>query len=612
MPRSNRDTLLATLAYLILAAVMTWPLIARLGTHVPMGKADIWLNYWNLWWWKTSLLQGQSPYHSEMIFFPAGVPLGLHTHSPANMLATLPVNVLFGVGPALNLAILAGFFLAGLGGFLLAREYTRKALPAFLGGLAFAYFPQHVDQATEHLNLASYWAMPLFLWALVHSMRDGGRLWATATGCFFALNALLAWHNALLAIPLAIGLAAFEYWQGSRPLRRVTLDLIGAATLSLILMSPFLWPLLRDTLAGAAALQKPLFDKPIAVASLWLPHPGHPIWGPLLTDRHLELRTYISVGSIGYLGIVTLGLALCSIRIGRGGRTGNSTADVSVPRGATLFWWLFFLFFLILSLGEVLEVSLLGTPASLPLPFAWLKAVPVFGLVRIANRFFVPAMLALSVLAAMGAERLGAGVAPGRRSHLMVLLGFAMLLDYAWLPFPMREIPRPDWPERLAGFSGDQAILDIPTSHDPPGAFENFLQTEHGRPIVGGYFASGFRPARHQLRDFPALWTIRVPYAPAKARQVQVELAETARMMGVGFVVVHLDRTREQLHSAARALSPESSNRYHRVRLYDPKTALPQKVLTQVRHELTSAFGDPIIQTPKVEIYRVSSSTGLP
>jgi hypothetical protein len=324
------------------------------------------------------------------------------------------------------------------------------------------------------------------------------------------------------------------------------------------------------------------------------------------------IRSYASVGSIGYLGIVTLGLALCTIAVGRREPTGNATIDVSIPRRATLFWWLFFLFFLTLSLGEVLEVSLLGTPASLHLPFAWLRTIPVFGLVRIANRFLVPATLALSVLAAMGADRLDARVVPDRRGLLMVLLGLAMLLDYVWLPFPMREIPRPDWPERLAGFSADQAILDIPTSHDPPGAFENFLQTEHGRPIVGGYIASGFRPARHQLRSFPALWTIRIPYAPARARGTRVELAETAREMGVGLVVVHLDRTREQLQAAAKALSPESSNHYHRVRLYDLKTALPQRVLTQARQELASAFGDPIIETPKVEVYRVSSSTGLP
>ena len=71
---------------------MTWPLIARLGTHLPLGNADIWLNYWNLWWWKVALFEGRSPYFTDLIFFPGGAPLGLHTHSPANMLWTLGIK----------------------------------------------------------------------------------------------------------------------------------------------------------------------------------------------------------------------------------------------------------------------------------------------------------------------------------------------------------------------------------------------------------------------------------------------------------------------------------------------------------------------------------------
>ena len=48
MRESKRESLSAFLVYLGLAAIMTWPLIARLGTHLPLGNADIWLNYWNL------------------------------------------------------------------------------------------------------------------------------------------------------------------------------------------------------------------------------------------------------------------------------------------------------------------------------------------------------------------------------------------------------------------------------------------------------------------------------------------------------------------------------------------------------------------------------------
>ena len=52
---------------------MTWPLVVRMGDHIPMGSHDIWQNYWNFWWWKTALCElVQSPYQSELIFHPTG------------------------------------------------------------------------------------------------------------------------------------------------------------------------------------------------------------------------------------------------------------------------------------------------------------------------------------------------------------------------------------------------------------------------------------------------------------------------------------------------------------------------------------------------------------
>lgn len=612
MRDSKRENLLAFLAYLVLAVVMTWPLIARLGTHVPMGNADVWLNYWNLWWWKVSLLEGKSPYRSDMIFFPTGAPLGLHTHSPANMIWTLPVNALFGMGPALNLAVFAGFVLAGIGGFLLAREYTRGALPAFLGGIACAYFPQHVDQATEHLNLASYWAMPLFVWALVRCIRHGGKIWWVGTGLFFALNALFAWHNALLSIPLGMGVSIFEIWRGPRPVARVAVDLARAAGTSALIVAPFFWPVLRDSLAEAATVQKRFYHKPIDPLTMLLPHSGHPLWGSRLTDIHLELRSYRSVGGVGYLGLVTVLLSICAL-VQRSTRP-NEKIDpaFSIPRGATLFWLATALFFLILAMGETINTHYLQLPGWIHLPYYWLKQLPIFGLVRIPNRFLVPAMLALAVLAAMGADGLGRRFRPRGHRILIGALGLLMLLDYAWLPFPTRVLPRPQWPEQIEDLPSELAILDIPLSHGPPGAFEIYLQTLHGRPIVGGYLATTPPSAHRQMSRYPGLWIARTPRRPNIVSQLETTLSETVREMGVGLVVVHYDRTRNNLKAAIAEIPRQAPNYLHRIRLFNPRSGLPEKALTQIRRELRSEFGEPILRSPTVEVYRISSSTKSP
>ena len=608
MRASKKESLVAFLAYLVLAVVMTWPLVARLGTHIPLGNADVWLNYWNLWWWKTALLQGQSPYYTDMIFFPTGVPLGLHTHSPANMLWTLPINLALGMGPALNLAIFTGFAMAGFGGFLLAREYTQQTLPAVLAGIVAAYFPQHVDQATEHLNLASYWAMPLFLWALVRCIRRGGVRWWVATGLFFSLNALLAWHNALLAIPLGIGLAIFELWRGSRPLSRAVLELAGAAVIALLMVTPFLVPVIRDSLADTALLQKRFYHKPIDPVTLLLPHPGQPLWGVLFADLHLKLRSYSSVGGIGYLGIVTLLLSIFAFTPRFREQSVTSMPRRSIPLGAGYLWLSLFGFLLVLSLGETIDTSYFDPPGWFHLPYHWLKHLPVFGFVRLPNRFLVPAMIALSVLAAMGTDRLSERLERRGRRIVIGVLAFAMLIDYAWLPFPMRLIPQSEWPEQVQDLTLSGAILDIPLSHGPTGGFETFLQTRHGQPIVGGYIASNLRATRRQLARYPGLRVVRTPYKPEKLGGLQRGLSETIQEMGIDLVVVHLELTRENLQAARRTVPKDEIDYFHRIRLYNPKSRLPESAMNQIRDELGAKFGEPVFQSSKVEIYRIPSS----
>jgi hypothetical protein len=154
---------------------MTWPLAANLTTHVPSGDNDLWQTYWNFWWWKEALVdRHQSPYQTDMIFQPEGASLGLHTHSAANMLWTLPINAWLGIPAAMNSALLAGFVLAAFGTYLLAREYVRAPQAAFVAGLVAAFTPNHVEHSLEHLNLSSYLAsLAVEGWP--------GRVWASSS-----------------------------------------------------------------------------------------------------------------------------------------------------------------------------------------------------------------------------------------------------------------------------------------------------------------------------------------------------------------------------------------------------------------------------------------------
>ena len=45
-----RKTILALLAYGLLAVVMTWPVAAQLGTHLPGIGDGLWTHQWTFWW----------------------------------------------------------------------------------------------------------------------------------------------------------------------------------------------------------------------------------------------------------------------------------------------------------------------------------------------------------------------------------------------------------------------------------------------------------------------------------------------------------------------------------------------------------------------------------
>ena len=148
-----------------------------------------------MWWWRTAILDlHTSPYYTHLLYAPEGLDLAFNTHSPLNMIMTLPVNVLWGPIAAYNAAVIAAVWLCGFGAFLLVREIVNDDLAAVGGGLLFALFPQHLEQLFEHLNLFSCQFIPLTLFFLIRAFRSGRARDGILTGVFFALNALASWR----------------------------------------------------------------------------------------------------------------------------------------------------------------------------------------------------------------------------------------------------------------------------------------------------------------------------------------------------------------------------------------------------------------------------------
>ena len=118
-----RYHLLVAGLFLILSLVLTWPLVARLTTHIP-GEAtwafDESTFIWNMWWLKFNVLtRGQSPLVSDYTFYPLGVRLTTYTFNLFNAALGLPLQLAFSLPLANNLVLLFSYFASAYGTFLL-------------------------------------------------------------------------------------------------------------------------------------------------------------------------------------------------------------------------------------------------------------------------------------------------------------------------------------------------------------------------------------------------------------------------------------------------------------------------------------------------------------
>ena len=554
--------------YLVLTICMTFPLVLHMGSSVPKGSGDIWQNYWNFWWWEKCLFElQQSPYHSQLLFYPSGADTIFHTHSAFNMIVAMPVNVIWGPGAAYDFCVLLALWLSGWGGYLLVKELTGDVRGAFLAGLVFAYFPQHIEQTLEHLNLFSTQFIPLTLLYFFRLARLGGRRNIAGLAVCFALNALCSWHLGLMLILTLAPLSALTMFRMSRlskktrPAGCLVRDLAIAGGVSALILLPAVFPLLSKMASGATYFHKGLVDRGIDAGYLFTPFFEHPLWGSLTLDAYLN-RAYQASGFICYLGFIPAGMAAWALvrrRTGAGYWAFFTSATLLLALGAHPLWD-----------GKLYE--------GITLPFALLKFFPGLVYLRVANRFLILTSLGLAVLAGYG------WTAFRRPSDLkFALLGGLIFLEYLWAPYPIQEVRISPLYAQLQESGQKGALLDIPF-HQRNRTVSNLLaQTVHGRPIADGYLSTIPLRALDAIQTEPALQNL--AGVPSLERPIDGD-----RLLELGFdtVVLHKDRAesyaKQRLAEVARR---DLLGRKSALRL----GGIPDETMRRIRIELTELCG---------------------
>jgi hypothetical protein len=563
--------------YFLLTLAMTFPLVLDFRSSVPSGSVDLWTNYWNLWWWKRSLLElHRHPDWTGYLFHPTGASLVFHTHSPFNMVVSLPVNALFGPAAAYNFCVVLALWLSGFGTYLLVKDLTGDARGAFLAGTVFGFFPQHVEQTLEHLNLFSTQFIPLAVLFLLRLGRAaGGWLDGVGLGVSFALNALAGWQLGILLALLLFPLAAAVLVRRERDARSIVLGLSLAAALGAVLVLPRAWPLIEGMMGGASYFQKPPVHKGIDPWFLLLPVPQHPIWGGATFALHERYRAYPAAGFVCYLGFVPLGLAVLSALRKQPG---------------SLLWGAIFLVSLILSLGARLRWGgeFLG-PAMLP--FALMSELPLLSLLRVANRFLVITSLALAVLVGLG----WAALHVRSRARLLILSSL-ILLEYLWLPYPMQKVELSPFYVQMATSAREGAVLDIPFTANDRTVMNMVAQTVHGRRIAGGYLSTRPPEPIEAIRGDPVL---------SQLRGLDPKLSgplDREHLLALGFdtAILHKDRRRGEWEGEWRA-TPKRDLLRRKAVLH--RAPLSNQAFDAIRSAFDAACGPAVFEDDSIIVF---------
>jgi len=532
------QSVLALVLYCAVAALVTWPQAPQAGTSVP-DTGDPAESIWTLHWIAQAITHDPAHLYAAPIFhgFPNALAYDDTSLLPGVLFAPLWLTDARLLG--YNVLMLATLALIGFTAFLLIRRVSGSAVAGGVGGLlgmVNSYTLAHLS----HLNVLSAYLLPLGLLALYESFHPGvaGPSRRAAAGLAAVLIGQATSTFYVFAY-LALAVAAYVLWQGivvralwrwpaawRRRLARQGLAVAAATGLALaVLLPPYL------------ETQRVLgFARTAGENAAWAAHPLDYL-SVSLHNRSWTGRLPENNPEPLFPGFVALALMALGGLVAVRRRVAETGFYAALLGGA-----------LLLTLGPALAVGNLA----IPLPYAWLAALPGAAALRAPVRAVALVYLAGGLFVGLGARaiadcglriadwRRGAertplpprpteekGETDGRERRLysairnpqsairnpqsaigklwpagvLGVLGGLMVWEQQVAPLVMAPLPvgiaaLPAAYRWLAAHPDGGVLIELPVGlglRDPTVEGRRmYLQGWHGHPLVNGY--SSFRP----------------------------------------------------------------------------------------------------------------------
>lgn len=523
--------LAAVLLFLVMSAALNRELLPHLTNALPGNAGDPMLNAWILGWVSDAVVSHPDQLWDAPIFHPHPNTLAFSEHLVGIAIVVAPIYWLSGDAVlTYNLAFLLGFAFLGWATYALVRALTGRDDAACIAGLVVMCSPYFVSSQVARLQMLSAgWSLLTFLWLHRWLQTSARAALAGFTLCWALQLSSNVYLGLFLALPVAV-LLTTSFAQRRPVLTRSRA--IHLAAVALVLVAVATPPLLRYAAAQeelglvhsvdevqrySATMQ--------SYASVW--HERASTW----------LRSEDTSDRALFPGLLLTALAVVGIGVARRRRltsgTDGPTALAYLLIAAVVF---------VVTLGPAPAIG--ATPLTIPSPYAWLlDVVPGVASIRAPGRFAVFVVLALGVLAGVGA----AGLLAGRRRSLRAgavaaVAAFSLWdghRDYDWLAVLPDEDPSATAAYAWLATEPPAALLEMPVVTHFQGQRPyaggsvtlryQLASLRHGHALVNG--SSGFVT--------PLVTLLQSSSSPFTTLDTVDDALRALRAIGTRYIVAH-------------------------------------------------------------------------
>ena len=569
--------------YTVITLVMTWPVGARLTTHLAGSGGDPWQTMWRfdhkLSLWQFSISSSQFSNFLVDEFLGGGEPQLVNN----SVWPWMPLHALFRQPTAYNLVWLLSFILSGYAMYLLVRSLVSSdvkftignlqlEIAPFIAGVGYMFLPFHVAHSYGHFGAMQMQWIPFIIALTISAFRKPSAWKAAGLGLLFLVQAWTEHHYFLWMFILAIIAGVYFRKEISRKVRSVPKVLITRYSLLvtffiLVIVLSYL-PTIRLALQDTSPLnlgRDQLIRFSADVFAPVVPAPFHTVWGAISNSLFFRYFTGNVSEATQFLGVMPLLLIIFFHQ--------------KLPARLTKFWfWVAGIFFL-MSLGPRLHVF--GNVTPIPLPYELLDSWPVISSVRAVAR--AGSMVGLSVMVLLGlvlASQL-------KRAAMGIAVLAIILLEFLFLPVPTQSAQLHPIYTALADMPGSK-LLEIPAATNYTIASRALYASRiHGKEVIGNIALERAQdPEAFEIaRSAPALRQLL--YLRTNTLQLSrdeffgQDMAETfpdvMRWLDAHAVLIHTDSLSEVQLTAARQFLEEQVKAKPQVHsdvvLYDVSTS---------------------------------------